>query len=211
MYAIWDFTSCTATSTLPPSKAKKRLVKRRLIWIDFEPIRSAEYQDQRKNQTSLKDAAMKKLTALILLLSFINCYAEDKIFLSCRGTLTNSITKMETGKTEFRSTNTTDIITEIIVDINNNSMKVQLPSMNLCYGNDKCDCKFSEASFECKDQISASMYSSHYRKMEISRKSGFAIFTASYTSNYHEPQFFSLSIDRLNGQMQCTTMTKNIF
>ena len=157
---------------------------------------------------------MKKLTALILLLSFINCYAEDKIFLSCRGTLTNKITKNEFQKPDYYSTITNDVITEVVIDFTSNSMKVQLPILNMCYGRDKCDCKFSIDSFECKEsskQEYASGAHTSYQKLEISRKTGFAIFTGLYSTTISSSQFVSLSMNEYNGQMQCTTMTKNIF
>lgn len=130
---------------------------------------------------------MKFLITLCIVLASLNLCAQDKMFLQCRGTLRTTIEKSETSKPDISNTSSQDIFTEIAIDLKTNSMKPQLPLMNVCPTSEACDCKFSKDSFSCKNSFEygkrdSPFHATNYKNIDISRKSGFANFSYLSTS-----------------------------
>ena len=159
---------------------------------------------------------MKKILIFLYITISISVFAQEKVFLVCSGSITTNKNKSETSKKEEEFKNTINVSTEIVIDKKFNSMQIQIPLINICKEDEKCDCTMNNDSYMCKDEIKyGSVTSNSYvyssKKINISRKSGIAIFTYLYQSTISSSEYLISTTEISNGQLQCKTITKNLF
>jgi hypothetical protein len=125
--------------------------------------------------------------------------------------------KTETSKPDISTTSVQDVFTEIVIDLKSNSIKSQLPPINTCRFNEACDCKFSKDSFVCNDSFEygkqgSSLQITKFNHIDISRKSGLT--SVSYLSTdliILSPQYFTNTMEKGEGQLQCKPVSANKF
>jgi hypothetical protein len=157
-----------------------------------------------------------KILLFILIFITSNCFAQEKLFLSCSGTITVENKDHQSSKPNNDSVSSFEALTEVVIDKTNKSMQIQMPLLNICAETEKCDCSFTNDSYSCKSSIEngklgTNFYDSIYKKFSIGRKSGIGVFTYLSQNLMTLPLASSLVSSSYSGQLQCKTLEKNKF
>jgi len=159
---------------------------------------------------------MKSFCFFLILFISLTAYAQERQFLSCQGNIKTTITSSESGSKNVETNTIEKISTEIIIDKSKHNLHVQLPIMNFCETDNSCECKFNNDSYSCSARmeignLSNAMYVLNYKKIEISRKTGIAIFTGLDIEKTQSTTYTNQRITKNSAQMQCAVVMKNIF
>ena len=159
---------------------------------------------------------MKPLCVFIILVLSLTAYAQERQFLGCQGNLNTSVTLSESGSKNVETNTNEKISTEIVIDKSKNNLHVQFPIMNFCESAKSCQCIFNNDSYSCSTRgevgtDSSPLYVSTYWKIEISRKTGIALFTGLFTEKIQLTTYINQKITTYTAPMQCAVVVKNIF